>query len=495
MNGSASRVNVAVPVYQGTSLVGETLESILAQSHSDLRVMISVDGNDVESAAACERFLADDRVRIVIQERQLGWAENLSWLIEASEGDFFCYWQQDDICEPIYLEKLLAALTEYPDAACAYSDLRWFGRSSHDVAMPDNVGFTQQRILRQIEAFDWVPLRGLVPADVLARVGRLNGLDGGRMFADFLWVLRLAAAGQLVRVPEVLYHKRDHADSASHSKSTDNPYTLEEAAMRLGLAMFEEAAPQFDEADHQRLAIVIAERLAVPRERRWSRLGSLSPEEAAAFVADFFAALAERSSVVAPMTRADATEERFLKVLSQRAGAIGRGPTVPAGEDAQAQVERRRLVLSARQRPELFIACDEGGPTDAVLLEGWSVPDSWGTWNDRTDARLWLPIPGDGDRWTVRIAGQPFLGPSEAPITPRIVVEQGGRTILGDATIVDGSVPEFELRAADGNDDGIILRLGFPDAVSLESMGMGADKRPLRLGITLIELRRASADG
>ena len=190
-----SSVFVAMPVYRGTEFVAETLRSVLGQTHRDVRVMISVDGNDVESAEVCRPFLEDARVRMTVHDRQLGWVGNMNWLIDACDGDFFCYWQQDDLCEPRYLERLVEALHARPDAACAYSDLRWFGRTTHEVTTPDIVGFTQQRILAQIESLDWVPLRGLVPAEVLRRVGAVRGVHDTITFSDYLWVLRLAVAG------------------------------------------------------------------------------------------------------------------------------------------------------------------------------------------------------------------------------------------------------------------------------------------------------------
>ena len=232
----SSRVFVAVPVYRGTRFVADTLHSILAQTHRDLRVMISVDGHDTESADVCAPFLADTRVRMVVQERRLGWVANMNWLIDACDGDLFCYWQQDDLCAPDYFEKLVTALSQHPDAACSYSDLRWFGRVSYEVKTPAMVGFAQQRILAQIEALNWwIPLRGLVPTDVLTQVGPFRGVHDSNTFSDFLWVLRLAAAGDLIRVPEVLYFKRDHAESFSKAPSPGHHVALREAWITLGL--------------------------------------------------------------------------------------------------------------------------------------------------------------------------------------------------------------------------------------------------------------------
>ena len=69
---SGSNVYLAVPVYHGADFVAGSLGSMLRQTHRDVTVMISVDGNDRESASACEPFLADERVRMVVQD--VSWA-------------------------------------------------------------------------------------------------------------------------------------------------------------------------------------------------------------------------------------------------------------------------------------------------------------------------------------------------------------------------------------------------------------------------------------
>jgi glycosyltransferase involved in cell wall biosynthesis len=67
------RVCVAVPVWRGADYVAETLESVLRQRGAELTIVVSVDGGDETSAAACRPFLADPRVRLLVQPRRLPW--------------------------------------------------------------------------------------------------------------------------------------------------------------------------------------------------------------------------------------------------------------------------------------------------------------------------------------------------------------------------------------------------------------------------------------
>ncbi len=487
-----STIFVAVPVYRGTAFVAETLRSILGQSHRDLRVQISVDGHDSDSAEACLPFLVDERVRMEVQARQLGWVDNMNWLIDACDGDYFCYWQQDDHCAPQYFELLMEAFSQHPDAACAYSDLRWFGRSTHDVAMPALAGFTQQRILGQIESFHWIPLRGLVPIDVLRRVGHIRGLHDSITFSDYLWVLRLAAAGDLVRVPEVLYFKRDHADSASKTAASSYHVPPREAWIELGLAIFSEVAPHFSPGDRSRLALVIADRLVSPRPGRWFHYdaGVVSSSEPATLAMDFFRELEARSGVWPLAADAPGMTDGHLRALVHDLVPLTAGSTLPV-DAASAVADRRSLVALARRRGEISLDCSSQGDVASVLLAGWSEPEDWGTWNDGHEASLWLPLPGDGGTWRIRLVGRPFAAATDPSRSRRLIISRDEASLLDTRIAAAGELPAFETSSEPGHGLGVTVRIDLPDAVSPAALGTGDDQRRLAFGLQRIDISRA----
>jgi hypothetical protein len=201
---TGQRVFIAVPVYKGQDFVQETLRSIQRQDHADFKACISVDGDDQVSAEACVPFLRDPRFEMYVQPQQLGWAGNLNWLMDRCDGDFFCFWQQDDLAATSYLSRLVAHAAREPDTACVFSDVQWFGTRIDRVETPSLAGFALERVLQQIERGYYAPFFGLVPAAVLERVGlghRLNHrpgeLSGGEQ-------QRVAVARALVMQPRLV---------------------------------------------------------------------------------------------------------------------------------------------------------------------------------------------------------------------------------------------------------------------------------------------------
>ena len=157
------------------------------QQYSNFRVLISIDGADERSRAACEPFLADPRFQLVMQPRLLGWEENMTWLGRQLAEDFFCYWQHDDVCAPDYLRKSAAHAALHPEASAVYCDMQHFGAADSLLVYPSITGFALQRVLTQIERNGPAPIRCLVRADAMRAA--LPIVQVGQ------WAVTLAAAG------------------------------------------------------------------------------------------------------------------------------------------------------------------------------------------------------------------------------------------------------------------------------------------------------------
>lgn len=494
MSDRRNCVFVAVPVYRGHDLVDETLRSILGQTHDDLRILISVDGNDRQSADACAPHLSDDRVEMVVQNEQLGWVDNLNWLIDACDGDFYCYWQQDDVCAPDYLEELVAALNARPDAACAYSDLRWFGHSSHEVVLPTIAGSTKERILTQIEAQSWLPLRALVPTDVLRRVGPVEGLDTSGHSADKLWSLRLAAAGDMLRVPRVLYFKREHPGSLSHQSRNRLTAGLgsRDHWLALGVELVAVAEPYFDPAERGDLITAIGERLVVPRPGRSMRYDPTAARDVRAFLTELFTAVETRWGVAPPLRiPTGATVDGLESLREQRRRAPEDSPLRTLVDEVLVEAERPVLVERALDEGSLQLDCSAAGQSRIALLEGWAAPEPWGTWSIGNRARIWLPVPDDGERWKIVLTGRLFVGTPDAPHRQRIIVRHGSVAVLHHETMAEEDpIPAFELLGATRGGDGITLDLELPLATSPADLGISTDQRRLSAAISSLELTR-----
>jgi len=207
-------VCVGVPVWRGAEYVAETLESLLGQRGVALTVVVSVDGADETSAAACRPFLADSRFAVVVQPRRLGWVGNSSAVLAeaASRGtDYVCLQPYDDVLENDYLAELTAAAAGNPAAAVVYSDMQGFGADDTLIRQTTVAGSPFERQLSLLrEHFAAAPYRGLMRVSTLRSIIPIAGNRCDDFAADTVWMARQALHGDLVRVPLVLYRKRFH---------------------------------------------------------------------------------------------------------------------------------------------------------------------------------------------------------------------------------------------------------------------------------------------
>jgi GT2 family glycosyltransferase len=207
-------VVVGVPVWRGADFVAETLKSVLGQDGVAFRVVVSVDGADEASTAACEPFLKDDRIRLVVQPTRLGWVRNSAAVLGAAlteAADYACIQPHDDLMEEGYLSSLLAIAEITPQAAVVYSDIQEFGDKHTLVHQPSVIGSPLGRLATLLlDHMSAVAFRGLTRVSALRAVKPISGNPFDDFAADTVWMARLATVGDLVRVPRPLYRKRYH---------------------------------------------------------------------------------------------------------------------------------------------------------------------------------------------------------------------------------------------------------------------------------------------
>lgn len=120
---NAPLVSVIIPAYNCEAYIAQTLEGVLAQTHTAVEVIVVDDGSTDRTAEIVGSFGAP--VRLLTQANQrVCRARNRG--IEESTGDYLCILDHDDYWAPRKLELQLAALDRSPQADVAFSNfLPW----------------------------------------------------------------------------------------------------------------------------------------------------------------------------------------------------------------------------------------------------------------------------------------------------------------------------------------------------------------------------------
>jgi glycosyltransferase involved in cell wall biosynthesis len=231
---------VGLPVYQGADLIAKALDCLQRQTFKNFEAIISVDGNDTETAAACRPFLADSRFTMIVHPKRLDWVGNFNWLLQQDLKEFFCYRQHDDTTASEFFETLLRVADKERNAAAIYCDCKYSGESNHIEIARSIEGAPLERILEFIERIPRAqgpPIRGLMRSAAIRHAGLVRSDEFRAPVQIHGWLAKLLAWGHFRRVGEALYYRLDRPQSLTrhYTSGSEERKRAEWATMFTGL--------------------------------------------------------------------------------------------------------------------------------------------------------------------------------------------------------------------------------------------------------------------
>lgn len=104
------KISVIVPIYNTERYLPQCLDSIRAQTHSDLEILLVDDGSPDGCGEICDEYAArDHRIRVIHQENR-GLSAGRNAGLDTMTGEFVSFVDSDDIIAPDMLESLLRAM-------------------------------------------------------------------------------------------------------------------------------------------------------------------------------------------------------------------------------------------------------------------------------------------------------------------------------------------------------------------------------------------------
>lgn len=107
-------VSICIPVYNGMHTIKDTLDCVLKQSYKNMEIIV-VDNCSEDDTVDIVRSFQDDRIRLYINESNIGMAGNWNKCLEYVQGEYIQFVCADDIILPKCIEKKTKMLDEYDD--------------------------------------------------------------------------------------------------------------------------------------------------------------------------------------------------------------------------------------------------------------------------------------------------------------------------------------------------------------------------------------------
>lgn len=206
------RISVLVPIYNGSTYLAETLNSLLTQTLDDFELLAIDDGSTDASSDIVQSF-KDQRIRL-IQKRNTGLCETLNMGIELANAPYIARCDQDDISLPDRLARQLMVMEHHASAIGLFAYSTKFGIRRR-WSNADKV------VMAPGELKVYEPMRDgcLLCSTMLVRTDAIRSIGGFRQayYPADDWDLecRLAEAGEvlILREPVIAYRFQTSANT------------------------------------------------------------------------------------------------------------------------------------------------------------------------------------------------------------------------------------------------------------------------------------------
>jgi glycosyltransferase involved in cell wall biosynthesis len=209
------RVSVGIPTYNRAAKLARAAESVLAQSHRNLELVISDNASEDGTRQVCRELTERDaRVRCLRSDVNRGPTANFNTVFGELRGDYVMVLSDDDWLDSEYVARCLDELLRRPELALVCGRARYFdaGRvAKQGVQMQLVQPSAAARVRRYVGEVDENGVfYGLMPADVLRRAAPLRNVLGN----DWLLAAAIAAQGPVVTIDSAAINRETGGTSA-----------------------------------------------------------------------------------------------------------------------------------------------------------------------------------------------------------------------------------------------------------------------------------------
>jgi glycosyltransferase involved in cell wall biosynthesis len=213
-------VSVLLTAYNRERYIRAAIESVLAQTFTDFELIVSDDrSHDATVAVAEEYARRDPRVRVVVNERNLGDYPNRRQAASLARGTYLKFHDSDDIMYPHCLDTMVRALECEPRAAFALSGSHHWPGGPCPMLLTPKLAYERE--------FLGSGLFHLGPAGAMFRAAafrELGGFPTAGVASDYLFWLDACARVNVLLVPADLFYYRIHSGQELSARGVETEY-------------------------------------------------------------------------------------------------------------------------------------------------------------------------------------------------------------------------------------------------------------------------------
>jgi glycosyltransferase involved in cell wall biosynthesis len=199
-------------VYNGEAYLKSCLDALLEQTFKDFEVIL-VDNASTDGTVKIAREYAahDSRVRVYVNDSNIGAAPNFNRAFDLSRGKYFKWAAHDDLMEPEFLARCVSGLDEDQSVVLAHPramiiDGQGEEVEPYDLKLPTDSEDPVERYASLLQGHKCFEIFGLIRREELAKTPGMGAYSHG----DGILLARLALSGRFFEIPEYSFRARRH---------------------------------------------------------------------------------------------------------------------------------------------------------------------------------------------------------------------------------------------------------------------------------------------
>ena len=210
-------VSVLMTVYNREKYIEQAIRSVLNSTYTNFELIVVDDRSSDASVEIAQRLAQqDDRIKIYINEKNLGDYPNRNQAASYATGKYLKYVDADDMIYPYGLEQLVYYMEQFPDAGYGLCSLHQDKARMYPFELDAEMAYKAHYFKDKI--FHKAPLSAIIKTSCFNAV---NGFSGKQHLGDFeMWHL-LSQKFPVVLMPHGIVWYREHDDQQMNDNRED----------------------------------------------------------------------------------------------------------------------------------------------------------------------------------------------------------------------------------------------------------------------------------
>lgn len=195
-------ISIVIPVYNVSEYVRECLDSVIAQTYTDIEIILVDDGSTDDSGRICDEYASRDSRIKVLHRRNGGPSVARNAALDICRGEYVTFIDADDVVSPQYIEILYKNLKKYGADISTVTYSRFCQMSE----LPEVYTDEKRYCFNGVGALEHVLYQNMLDSGTWGKMYDIS-LFNGKRFIETIWYEDLAIISEIYPNAKIVVHQ------------------------------------------------------------------------------------------------------------------------------------------------------------------------------------------------------------------------------------------------------------------------------------------------